>query len=170
MIGMAHRGRLNVLANVVGKSMAQVFSEFDGEPDPESVQGSGDVKYHLGASGVFTPSTDARCCHRSRFNPSHLEAVDPVVEGLVRPKQDRLKDTERARVLPILIHGDAAFIGQGVVAEVLQLSQLEGYKTGGTIHIVTNNQIGFTTNPLESRSSRLLHRRGALGSCSRFST
>ena len=153
VIGMAHRGRLNVLANVVGKSMAQVFSEFDGEPDPDSVQGSGDVKYHLGASGVFTSSNGREIVVSVAFNPSHLEAVDPVVEGLVRPKQDRLKDTERARVLPILIHGDAAFIGQGVVAEVLQLSQLDGYKTGGTIHIVTNNQIGFTTNPLEGRSS-----------------
>jgi len=153
VIGMAHRGRLNVLANVVGKSMAQVFSEFDGEPDPDSVQGSGDVKYHLGASGVYSATNGREVVVSVAFNPSHLEAVDPVVEGLVRPKQDRLKDTERARVLPILIHGDAAFIGQGVVAEVLQLSQLEGYKTGGTIHIVTNNQIGFTTNPLEGRSS-----------------
>jgi len=153
VIGMAHRGRLNVLANVVGKSMAQVFSEFDGEPDPESVQGSGDVKYHLGASGVHTSTLGKEILVSVAFNPSHLEAVDPVVQGLVRPKQDRLGDTERARVIPILIHGDAAFIGQGVVAEVLQLSQLEGYKTGGTIHVVTNNQIGFTTNPLEGRSS-----------------
>jgi len=154
VIGMAHRGRLNVLANVVGKSMAQVFSEFDGEPDPESVQGAGDVKYHLGASGVHTSTRGKEILVSVAFNPSHLEAVDPVVEGLVRPKQDRLGDVERARVLPILIHGDAAFIGQGVVAEVLQFSQLDGYKTGGTIHVVTNNQIGFTTNPLEGRSSR----------------
>ncbi len=153
VIGMAHRGRLNVLANVVGKSMAQVFSEFDGEPDPESVQGSGDVKYHLGASGIHTASTGKEILVSVAFNPSHLEAVDPVVEGLVRPKQDRLGDKERARVVPILIHGDAALIGQGVVAEVLQLSLLKGYKTGGTIHVVTNNQIGFTTNPLDSRSS-----------------
>jgi len=153
VIGMAHRGRLNVLANVVGKSMAQVFSEFDGEPDPESVQGSGDVKYHLGASGVHTSTLGKEILVSVAFNPSHLEAVDPVVEGLVRPKQDRLGDTERERVIPILIHGDAAFVGQGVVAEVLQLSQLDGYKTGGTIHVVTNNQIGFTTNPLEGRSS-----------------
>ncbi|HZQ55532.1 MAG TPA: multifunctional oxoglutarate decarboxylase/oxoglutarate dehydrogenase thiamine pyrophosphate-binding subunit/dihydrolipoyllysine-residue succinyltransferase subunit [Bryobacteraceae bacterium] len=153
VIGMAHRGRLNVLANVVGKSMVQVFSEFEGEPDPESVQGSGDVKYHLGASGIHTSTLGNEILVSVAFNPSHLEAVDPVVEGLVRPKQDRLGDTERSRVIPILMHGDAAFIGQGVVAEVLQLSQLEGYKTGGTIHIVTNNQIGFTTNPLEGRSS-----------------
>jgi 2-oxoglutarate dehydrogenase E1 component len=153
VIGMAHRGRLNVLANVVGKSMTQVFSEFEGEPDPESVQGSGDVKYHLGASGIHTSTLGKEILVSVAFNPSHLEAVDPVVEGLVRPKQDRIGDSKRERVIPILIHGDAAFIGQGVVAEVLQLSQLEGYKTGGTIHVVTNNQIGFTTNPLEGRSS-----------------
>jgi 2-oxoglutarate decarboxylase len=153
VIGMAHRGRLNVLANVVGKSMAQVFSEFEGEPDPESVQGSGDVKYHLGASGIHRSTLGKEILVSVAFNPSHLEAVDPVVEGLVRPKQDRLGDAERARVIPILIHGDAAFIGQGVVAEVLQLSQLEGYTTGGTIHVITNNQIGFTTNPLAGRSS-----------------
>jgi len=153
VIGMAHRGRLNVLANVVGKSMAQVFSEFEGEPDPQSVQGSGDVKYHLGASGIHRSSQGKEVLVSVAFNPSHLEAVDPVVEGLVRPKQDRLGDEKRERVIPILIHGDAAFIGQGVVAETLQLSQLDGYKTGGTIHVVTNNQIGFTTNPLEGRSS-----------------
>lgn len=153
VIGMAHRGRLNVLANVVGKSMAQVFSEFEGEPDPESVQGSGDVKYHLGASGIHRSTQGKEILVSVAFNPSHLEAVDPVVEGLVRPKQDRIGDTKRERVVPILIHGDAAFAGQGVVAEVLQLSQLEGYKTGGTVHVITNNQIGFTTNPLEGRSS-----------------
>ncbi|MBV9404376.1 MAG: multifunctional oxoglutarate decarboxylase/oxoglutarate dehydrogenase thiamine pyrophosphate-binding subunit/dihydrolipoyllysine-residue succinyltransferase subunit [Acidobacteriaceae bacterium] len=153
VIGMAHRGRLNVLANVVGKSMAQVFSEFEGEPDPESVQGSGDVKYHLGASGIHRSTQGKEILVSVAFNPSHLEAVDPVVEGLVRPKQDRIGDVERERVIPILMHGDAAFIGQGVVAETLQLSQLDGYKTGGTIHVVTNNQIGFTTNPLEGRSS-----------------
>ncbi|MGC2658102.1 MAG: multifunctional oxoglutarate decarboxylase/oxoglutarate dehydrogenase thiamine pyrophosphate-binding subunit/dihydrolipoyllysine-residue succinyltransferase subunit [Bryobacteraceae bacterium] len=153
VIGMAHRGRLNVLANVVGKSMAQVFSEFDGEPDPESVQGSGDVKYHLGASGIHRSTQGKEILVSVAFNPSHLEAVDPVVEGLVRPKQDRLGDSERARVIPILIHGDAAFAGQGVVAEVLQLSQLEGYRTGGTIHLIINNQIGFTTNPFEGRTS-----------------
>ena len=153
VIGMAHRGRLNVLANIVGKSMTQVFSEFDGEPDPETVQGSGDVKYHLGASGIHRSTKGREILVSVAFNPSHLEAVDPVVEGLVRPKQDRIEDEKRERVIPILVHGDAALIGQGVVAEVLQLSQLEGYKTGGTIHIVTNNQIGFTTNPLDSRSS-----------------
>jgi 2-oxoglutarate dehydrogenase E1 component len=153
VIGMAHRGRLNVLANVVGKSMVQVFSEFEGEPDPDSVQGSGDVKYHLGASGIHRSSQGKEIVVSVAFNPSHLEAVSPVVEGLVRPKQDRLGDTKRERVIPILIHGDAAFVGQGVVAEVLQLSQLDGYTTGGTVHIVINNQIGFTTNPMDGRSS-----------------
>ncbi len=153
VIGMAHRGRLNVLANVVGKSMTQVFSEFEGQPDPNTVQGSGDVKYHLGASGIHHSTQGKEILVSVAFNPSHLEAVDPVVEGLVRPKQDRIGDEKRERVLPILIHGDAAFIGQGVVAEVLQMSQLDGYTTGGTIHVITNNQIGFTTNPLDGRSS-----------------
>jgi 2-oxoglutarate dehydrogenase E1 component len=152
VIGMAHRGRLNVLANIVGKSMVQVFSEFEGI-DPDSTQGSGDVKYHLGASGVRKSSAGREIVVSVAFNPSHLEAVDPVVEGLVRPKQDRLGDTQRERVIPILIHGDAAFAGQGVVAETLNLSQLEGYTTGGTIHLVINNQIGFTTNPDEARST-----------------
>jgi multifunctional 2-oxoglutarate metabolism enzyme len=152
VIGMAHRGRLNVLANIVGKSMVQVFSEFEGI-DPDSTLGSGDVKYHLGASGVRKSSSGREIVVSVAFNPSHLEAVDPVVEGLVRPKQDRLGDTVRERVIPILIHGDAAFAGQGVVAETLNLSQLEGYTTGGTIHLVINNQIGFTTNPNEARST-----------------
>jgi len=152
VIGMAHRGRLNVLANIVGKSLVQVFSEFEGI-DPDSTQGSGDVKYHLGASGVRKSSSGREIVVSVAFNPSHLEAVDPVVEGLVRPKQDRLGDTARERVIPILIHGDAAFAGQGVVAETLNLSQLEGYTTGGTIHLVINNQIGFTTNPDEARST-----------------
>ncbi|HLG97466.1 MAG TPA: multifunctional oxoglutarate decarboxylase/oxoglutarate dehydrogenase thiamine pyrophosphate-binding subunit/dihydrolipoyllysine-residue succinyltransferase subunit [Bryobacteraceae bacterium] len=152
VIGMAHRGRLNVLANIVGKSMVQVFSEFEGI-DPDSTQGSGDVKYHLGASGVRKGSNGKEIVVSVAFNPSHLEAVDPVVEGIVRPKQDRLGDKQRERVIPILIHGDAAFAGQGVVAETLNLSQLEGYTTGGTIHLVINNQIGFTTNPDESRST-----------------
>ncbi len=153
VIGMAHRGRLNVLANVAGKSMTQIFSEFEGQPDPQTVQGSGDVKYHLGASGIHQSTQGKEILVSVAFNPSHLEAVDPVVEGLVRPKQDRLKDEKRERVLPILVHGDAAFIGQGVVAEVLQMSQLDGYTTGGTVHVITNNQIGFTTNPLDGRSS-----------------
>ena len=153
VVGMAHRGRLNVLANLVGKSMVQVFSEFDGNIDPESTQGSGDVKYHLGASGVHQSSQGKDIVVSVAPNPSHLEAVDPVVEGIVRPKQDRIGDKKRERVIPILLHGDAAFAGQGVVAETLNLSQLEGYTTGGTIHLVINNQIGFTTNPDEARSS-----------------
>ena len=152
VIGMAHRGRLNVLANIVGKSMIEIFSEFEGI-DPDSTQGSGDVRYHLGASGIRTSAGGRDIVVSVAFNPSHLEAVDPVAEGIVRPKQDRLGDTRRERVIPILIHGDAAFAGQGVVAETLNLSQLEGYTTGGTLHLVINNQIGFTTNPDEARST-----------------
>jgi multifunctional 2-oxoglutarate metabolism enzyme len=153
VIGMAHRGRLNMLANIIGKSMVQVFSEFEGNADPFSTQGSGDVKYHLGASGVRQSTQGRKIVVSVAFNPSHLEAVDPVVEGIVRPKQDWLGDTKRERVIPVLIHGDAAFAGQGVVAETLNLSQLEGYTTGGTIHLIINNQIGFTTNPDEARSA-----------------
>jgi 2-oxoglutarate decarboxylase len=153
VIGMAHRGRLTVLANLVGKSMIQLFSEFEGDIDPSSTQGSGDVKYHLGASGTRKSASGREIVVSVAFNPSHLEAVDPVVEGIVRPKQDRLGDVRRERVIPILVHGDAAFAGQGVVAETLNLSQLEGYTTGGTIHLIINNQIGFTTNPAESRST-----------------
>jgi 2-oxoglutarate dehydrogenase E1 component len=152
VMGMAHRGRLNVLANTIGKDLKQIFSEFEGEIDPSSTQGSGDVKYHLGATGIREFGGHEICVSLSP-NPSHLEAVDPVVEGLVRPKQDRLGDTKRQRVIPVLIHGDAAFAGQGVVAETLNLSQLEGYSTGGTIHLIINNQIGFTTLPDESRST-----------------
>ena len=153
IIGMAHRGRLNVLANIVGKPVGQIFSEFEGNIDPSSTQGSGDVKYHLGASGVRHSATGKEIVVSLASNPSHLEAVDPVVEGVVRAKQDRLGDTTRVRVIPILIHGDAAFIGQGVVAETLNLSQLSGYATGGTLHLVINNQIGFTTLPDDSRST-----------------
>jgi 2-oxoglutarate dehydrogenase E1 component len=153
VMGMAHRGRLNILANVIGKDVKQIFSEFEGEIDPSSTQGSGDVKYHLGATGVRTTDSGHTIAVSLSPNPSHLEAVDPVVEGLVRPKQDRLGDTNRERVIPVLVHGDAAFAGQGVVAETLNLSQLEGYSTGGTIHLIINNQIGFTTLPDESRST-----------------
>jgi multifunctional 2-oxoglutarate metabolism enzyme len=152
VIGMAHRGRLNVLANLVGKPLGQIFSSFEGE-DPASVQGSGDVKYHLGATGFRTFEDGSELAVSVSPNPSHLEAVDPVVEGIVRPKQDRLGDRDRERVIPLLVHGDAAFAGQGVVAETLNLSQLDGYSTGGTIHLVINNQIGFTTTPQEARSS-----------------
>jgi 2-oxoglutarate decarboxylase len=153
VIGMAHRGRLNILANVVGKDVKQIFSEFEGEIDPASTQGSGDVKYHLGATNVVRTESGREIVVSVSPNPSHLEAVDPVVEGIVRPKQDRLGDTARERVIPVLVHGDAAFAGQGVVAETLNLSQLDGYSTGGTVHLVINNQIGFTTLPDESRST-----------------
>ncbi len=152
-IGMPHRGRLNVLANIVGKSYGQIFREFEGKMDPTSTQGSGDVKYHLGAEGTFVSSTDKRITASVAANPSHLEAVNPVVEGIARAKQDRSGNDLPYPVLPILLHGDAAFAGQGVVYETLQMSQLRGYKTGGTIHLVVNNQVGFTTAPVESRSS-----------------
>jgi multifunctional 2-oxoglutarate metabolism enzyme len=153
VIGMAHRGRLNVLSNIVGKPHSQIFSEFEQHPDPNATQGSGDVKYHLGATGIHRSPTGHEVVVSMAPNPSHLEAVNPVVEGIVRPKQDRLGDKARKRVIPVLIHGDAAFAGQGVVAETLNLSQLEGYTTGGTIHLVINNKIGFTTAPEDSRTS-----------------
>ena len=152
-IGMAHRGRLNVLTNIAGKTYAQVFREFEGTQDPRSVQGSGDVKYHLGTEGTFTSDNGKETKVYLAANPSHLEAVDSVLEGIVRAKQDRLDQGEAFPVLPIMVHGDAAFAGQGVVAETLNLSQLRGYRTGGTIHIVVNNQVGFTTAPSSSRSS-----------------
>jgi len=154
VIGMAHRGRLNVLANVIGKSYGQIFGEFEGDMDPQTMHGSGDVKYHLGASGTFEGAGGERLRVSVASNPSHLEAVNPVVEGMVRALQDRIGDADRARVLPVLIHGDAAFAGQGVVAETLNLSQLKGYRTGGTVHIVINNKIGFTTGPAAARSSK----------------
>ncbi len=154
-IGMAHRGRLNVLTNIAGKSYGQVFSEFDGSVDPKSVQGSGDVKYHLGTEGTYTSPAGEEVGVYLAANPSHLEAADGVLEGIVRAKQDELDlDDDGYSVLPILIHGDAAFSGQGVVMEVMNLSQLPGYKTGGTLHLIVNNQIGFTTAPSSSRSSR----------------
>ncbi len=154
VIGMAHRGRLNVLANIVGKSYASIFSEFEGVVDPMSSLGSGDVQYHIGAAGVHESPNGARVAVVVASNPSHLEAVDPVVEGMARARQDvREEGTRGSRVLAILIHGDAAFTGQGIVAETLNLSQLEGYRTGGTVHVVVDNQIGFTTTPSEGRSS-----------------
>jgi multifunctional 2-oxoglutarate metabolism enzyme len=154
VIGMAHRGRLNVLANVVGKSYGQIFKEFEGNLDPKSTQGSGDVKYHLGANGTFTADSGQQIPVSLVANPSHLECVDPVTEGVVRAKQDILdKSADGFTVLPVLIHGDAAFAGQGVVAETLNLSQLRGYRTGGTVHVVVNNQVGFTASPMDSRSS-----------------
>ncbi|HEY2579170.1 MAG TPA: multifunctional oxoglutarate decarboxylase/oxoglutarate dehydrogenase thiamine pyrophosphate-binding subunit/dihydrolipoyllysine-residue succinyltransferase subunit [Streptosporangiaceae bacterium] len=154
VIGMAHRGRLNVLANIVGKSYAQIFQEFEGNLDPRSMHGSGDVKYHLGAEGTYTGTEGSSIRTSLVANPSHLEAVDPVLEGVVRAKQDLIDKGEPGfTVLPVLIHGDAAFAGQGVVAETLNLSQLRGYRTGGSVHIVVNNQVGFTTAPEYSRSS-----------------
>ncbi|KYH45853.1 alpha-ketoglutarate decarboxylase [Branchiibius sp. NY16-3462-2] len=153
-IGMPHRGRLNVLANIAGKSYKQIFQEFDGTQDPKSVQGSGDVKYHLGTEGEFVSDAGSKTKVYLAANPSHLEAVNPVLEGIARAKQDRINLAGTAfTVLPVLMHGDAAFAGQGVVAETLNLSQLRGYRTGGTIHIIVNNQVGFTTAPSQSRSS-----------------
>ena len=152
-IGMAHRGRLNVLANIVGKKYSQIFREFEGNIDPRTVQGSGDVKYHLGAEGEFLADSGDKIKVSVAANPSHLEAVDPVLEGIARAKQDMLDRGAEYPVLPLLVHGDAAFAGQGVVAETLNLSQLRGYRTGGTIHLVVNNQVGFTTSPGSSRSS-----------------
>jgi 2-oxoglutarate decarboxylase len=152
-VGMPHRGRLNVLANIAGKSYGQIFQEFEGHYTKNAVHGTGDVKYHLGTEGEFTAESGAKTKIYLAANPSHLEAVDPVLEGVVRAKQDRLNVKASFSVLPILIHGDAAFAGQGVVAETLSLSQLRGYRTGGTIHVVINNQIGFTTSPEMSRSS-----------------
>ncbi|MEU6840622.1 multifunctional oxoglutarate decarboxylase/oxoglutarate dehydrogenase thiamine pyrophosphate-binding subunit/dihydrolipoyllysine-residue succinyltransferase subunit [Streptomyces sp. NPDC046716] len=154
VIGMAHRGRLNVLANIVGKSYAQIFREFEGNLDPKSMHGSGDVKYHLGAEGTFTGLDGEQIKVSLAANPSHLETVDPVIEGIVRAKQDIInKGGTDFTVLPVALHGDAAFAGQGVVAETLNMSQLRGYRTGGTVHIVINNQVGFTAAPESSRSS-----------------
>jgi 2-oxoglutarate decarboxylase len=165
VMGMAHRGRLNVLANIVGKSYREIFEEFEGNQDPESVQGSGDVKYHKGAVGAFVSRAGRTLPVTLASNPSHLEAVDPVVEGMTRAKQDRRAPPSdgtpagmRTRVdnfpcLSVLVHGDAAFAGQGVVAETLNLSGLSGYRTGGTVHVVINNQLGFTTAPEAARSS-----------------
>ena len=152
-IGMAHRGRLNALVNIAGKRPSQVFREFEGNIDPRTVQGSGDVKYHLGVDGEFTAGGGQKLKVSIAANPSHLEVVDPVLEGIARAKQDRLNRGEEFPLLPVLVHGDAAFAGQGVVMETFQLSQLRGYRTGGTIHLIVNNQVGFTTAPAASRTS-----------------
>jgi len=163
VIGMAHRGRLNVLANIVGKSYGEIFGEFEGNLDPESVQGSGDVKYHKGASGTYKGSTGATMSLTMAPNPSHLETVDPVVEGMARAKQDKVIAPDEGvapmprisnyPALAVLLHGDAAFAGQGVVAETLNLSGLSGYRIGGAVHLVINNQVGFTTAPASARTS-----------------
>ena len=162
VMGMAHRGRLNVLINIVGKSYQELFGEFEGNLDPTSVQGSGDVKYHKGFRGTFRSRAGHELDVFLASNPSHLEAVGPVVEGMARALQDQLSGHSRVdgtelaphdQVLPVLVHGDAAFAGQGVVAETLNMSALEAYETGGTVHVVINNQLGFTTNPESARSS-----------------
>lgn len=161
-VGMPHRGRLNILANIAGKSYGQIFQEFEGNYHDNEVHGSGDVKYHLGTKGTFVSESGAKTKIYLAANPSHLEAVNPVLEGIVRAKQDKLRaaagDTSIDEqtsypVMPILLHGDAAFAGQGVVSETLSLSLLKGYRTGGTIHIIVNNQVGFTTSPSAARSS-----------------
>ena len=157
VLGMAHRGRLNVLAHVLKKPVTKIFGEFEGFLDPTMAQGSGDVKYHLGAHAEHVTHSGKTVDLELACNPSHLEAVDPVVEGMARARQDELAADPSTNVLdavlPVLIHGDAAFAGQGVVFETLQMSQLQGYKTGGTIHVVVNNQIGYTTSPHDSRST-----------------
>ena len=153
VIGMAHRGRLNVLVNLLGKSPAELFSEFEGIYDTTQLKGSGDVKYHKGFSADLRTAT-GNVHTVLAFNPSHLEVVDPVVEGSVRARQERRGDERGERVLPLLIHGDAAFAGQGVVMETLQLSQARGFYTGGTVHVIINNQVGFTTSePRDARST-----------------
>ncbi len=153
VLGMAHRGRLNVLANTLGKPYQEIFAEFEDNYLPEAVEGDGDVKYHLGFSSDRTTAKGAKVHLTLSPNPSHLEAVDPVVEGRTRAKQFQFQDAERKRGIPLLIHGDAAFAGQGLVAETLNLSQLKGYTTGGTVHVIVNNQIGFTTSPSDARST-----------------
>jgi 2-oxoglutarate dehydrogenase E1 component len=153
VMGMAHRGRLNVLVNIVGKSYEQLFKEFEGNIDPQSTQGSGDVKYHLGQAGKYTSRQGNAIEVELAANPSHLEAVNPVVEGIARARMDQIEPPGQYPVLPILIHGDAAFAGQGVVAETLNLSMIKGYKVGGTVHLIINNQLGFTTPPQSARSS-----------------
>ncbi|MBG6054647.1 2-oxoglutarate dehydrogenase E1 component [Salinibacterium sp. CAN_S4] len=151
-IGMAHRGRLSVLTNIAGKTYGQIFREFEGTQDPRTVQGSGDVKYHLGTEGTFTSASGKQIPVYLAANPSHLEAVDGVLEGIVRAKQDR-RPVASYTVLPIMVHGDAAMSGQGIVVEILQMSQLRAYRTGGTIHVNINNQVGFTTPPAEGHTS-----------------
>jgi 2-oxoglutarate dehydrogenase E1 component len=153
VLGMAHRGRLNVLCNILGKNVRELFAAFD-DKHPEMHLGSGDVKYHLGYSTDRTTESGRSVHLTLAVNPSHLEFVNPVVEGRARAKQDRRADAERRRVMPLLIHGDAAFMGQGVVAETLNMAGLPGYCTGGTIHVIVNNQIGFTTDTLDSRSTQ----------------
>ncbi|MCZ7584606.1 MAG: thiamine pyrophosphate-dependent enzyme [Deltaproteobacteria bacterium] len=153
IFGMAHRGRINVLANILHKECEMIFNEFEDIIDSRLSFGSGDVKYHLGFNNVRTTRDGREIWMSLTSNPSHLEAVNAVVEGRVRARQDRMGDVNHKRVLPVLIHGDAAFAGQGTVMETLNLAKLSGYRTGGTVHIVINNQIGFTTSPKDARST-----------------
>src|SRR5262249_21466491 len=150
VLAMAHRGRLNVLSNIMNKNVREIFASFE-DGDPEKYLGSGDVKYHLGYSTDHMTASGHQVHLTLAFNPSHLEWVNRVVEGRVRAKQDRRGDRDRRRVMPLLIHGDAAFMGQGVVAETLNMAGLQGYNSGGTIHVVVNDQIGFTTVPSDAR-------------------
>jgi len=154
VIGMPHRGRLNVLANILHKPLEMLFSEFESSFVPADVQGHGDVKYHMGYSSLHTTRAGRSLHLDLNFNPSHLEFVNPVVLGSMRARQDYMQDTPRAHGIPVLIHGDAGFSGQGVVPETLALAQLPGYRTGGTIHIIVNNQVGFTTSPGDARVTR----------------
>ena len=153
IMGMAHRGRLNILANILGKTYEQIFSEFEGNTIPDQTMGSGDVKYHLGFSSEIETTGSKKVYLKLAPNPSHLEAVDPLVIGFARAKADVMYKSDFDKILPILIHGDASIAGQGIVYEVLQMSKLKGYYTGGTIHFVINNQIGFTTDFDDARSS-----------------
>ena len=153
VLGMSHRGRLNVMANILGKRPEDIFAGFE-DVDPRSVLGAGDVKYHIGATGEYTARSGRRMRISLVSNPSHLEAVDPVVMGRARAKQDRLGEGGRAQILPITLHGDAAFAGQGIVAETLNLADLRGFHVGGTVHVIVNNLIGFTTAPRDLHSSR----------------
>jgi len=153
-IGMPHRGRLNFLANIMKKPLEQIFSEFESSFAPDVVEGQGDVKYHLGFSSSQTLA-DGRLIYLSLcYNPSHLEFVNPVVLGSMRARQEAMGDRERVRGVPILLHGDAAFAGEGIVPETLTLGQLPAYVTGGTVHVIVNNQVGFTTSPQDSRPTR----------------
>jgi 2-oxoglutarate dehydrogenase E1 component len=153
MIGMAHRGRLNILANIMGKTYEQIFNEFEGNAVPDQTMGDGDVKYHMGYSSIVETPNGKKVNLKLAPNPSHLEAVNPVVEGFVRAKADRLYDNDYTKILPVIIHGDGAAAGQGIVYEMAQMSKLDGYTTGGTIHFVINNQVGFTTDFADARSS-----------------
>ena len=154
VIGAMHRGRLNVLANIMNKDLEEILEEFEDHIDPSSVQGSGDVKYHLGSVGVFASPKGGSLPIELSANPSHLETVGPIVLGMVRSAQDRIDPPLSYNVLPLLLHGDAAFAGQGIVAEAFAMSDTSGYRVGGTVHIIVNNQIGFTTSPQYARSSK----------------